>query len=62
MSSDDAVRISSKDEAEIEELLTSAVPENTRKATEVWCSALHSDLVMYARKWRSRTDRLVGPG
>ena len=42
MSSDDAVCFSSKDEDEEEELLKSAVPENTRKATEVWCSVLMS--------------------
>ena len=27
---------------EVEELLKGAIPENTRKATEVWCSALMS--------------------
>lgn len=40
--SDEAMRFCSKSESEVEDLLKSAIPENTRKATEVWVSALKS--------------------
>ena len=61
MSSDNAVRFSSKDEAEVEELLKIAVPENTRKVTKVLCSALMSFCVQEKIELKLKTSSAEEP-